>query len=302
MSAAQPSAALELAAAGRRLPESRSQLQALERTLRRHHLASAGAVLLVVVALASLLAPWLSLADPEAMRTDLRLAPPGSPGYLLGVDHTGRDMLSRLLWGGRVSLLSGLVPVALSAAVGIFLGVLAGYAGGWVDNVIMRGADVVFAFPAFLLAIGIAAALGPGLFNALLALTVVTIPTFARIARADTLSIKEREYVTAALTIGAGTPRILYVHVLRNAFAPLLVYATLLTGRMIIFAASLSFLGLGVQPPTAEWGAMLSDGRNVMNVAPHVATIPGLAIFAVTLALNLVGDALRDALDPRLRE
>lgn len=259
-----------------------------------------GALLfLVSVTLGALLAPVLAPHDPYAVNNAIRLSPPGTAGYLLGTDEIGRDILSRLLWGGRVSLRVAIVPVAIALAVGSGLGLVAGYFGGWADHVVMRGLDVVLAFPYILLAIGIATVLGPGITNAILAVTVITIPVFARLMRATVLSLREQEFVLFARAVGASTPRILLRHVLPNSVSVLIVYATVQTGSMVIASASLSFLGLGVQPPEADWGAMLAAGRTSLTIAPHVATIPGLVIFVVALAFNLVGEALRDALDPR---
>jgi peptide/nickel transport system permease protein len=269
--------------------------------LRRDRVALAAAVFLIAVILAALLAPWMAPRDPLRQDPSLRLAPPFTPAYPLGADHLGRDILSRLIWGGQVSLVVGIVPVLLSAIIGVALGLLGGYYGGRVDNLLMRALDVIFAFPAILLALAIVATLGPSISNAMLAITVVAVPSFARLIRASVLSLKAQSYVEAARALGAGGGRIVGRHILPNSISPVVVYGTLETGKTIVFAASLSFLGLGVQPPTPEWGAMLSDGRNVLAVAPHVSTIPGLMIFVVTLSFNVLGDALRDALDPRLR-
>jgi ABC-type dipeptide/oligopeptide/nickel transport system permease subunit len=269
--------------------------------LRNDPLALALALVLLAVALAAVLAPWVAPRDPLRQDPSLRLAPPLTPGYPLGTDHLGRDILSRLIWGGQVSLVVGIGPVLLAGLSGVALGLLGGYYGRGADNLIMRTLDVIFAFPAILLALAIVAMLGPSIYNAMLAITVVAVPSFARLIRASVLSLKQQTYVEAARALGAGSGRIVGRHILPNSISPVVVYGTLETGKTIVFAASLSFLGLGVQPPTPEWGAMLSDGRNVLAVAPHVSTIPGLAIFLVTLSFNVLGDALRDALDPRLR-
>jgi peptide/nickel transport system permease protein len=269
--------------------------------LRRDRAAMFGGAMVLLLALACLLAPLIAPDDPYVMDSAIRLAPPGAAGHVLGTDFSGRDMLSRLLWGGQVSLLVGFIPVLLSAAIGIPLGMLAGYFGGSFDHVVMRVLDMVMAFPAVLLAIALVATLGPGLNNAILALMVVSVPSFARIVRASALSIREREFVTAGVALGGTTPWILGRHILPNLMSSVTVYATLEAARMILFAAGLSFLGLGAQAPQPEWGAMLAEGRNVIQVAPHVTTLPGVAIFVVTMGLNLLGDGLRDALDPRLR-
>jgi peptide/nickel transport system permease protein len=259
-----------------------------------------GGLLMVgaIVAL-SILAPVLAPYDPDAVDAVIRLAPIGGAAHVLGTDDLGRDILSRLLWGGRVSLIVGLAPVALALLVGVTLGAVSGYARGALDGVIMRCLDVLLAFPAYLLAIAIVSSLGAGLANAIMAIALVSSASFARLVRGSVLSVREREFVHAARVVGAGDGRIIWVHVLPNVLSPIIVFATLEAGRTIIFAAGLSFLGLGAQPPTAEWGAMLAQGRGLLNVAPHVASLPGVAILLVSLGLNLFGDALRDATDPR---
>jgi len=261
-----------------------------------------GIVLVAVFAVLALLAPMLAPYDPDAVDAANRLAPVGASGHLLGTDDLGRDLLSRLLWGGRVSLVVGLLPVLIASLVGVTLGALAGYIRGRADGFIMRCMDVLLAFPAYLLAIAIVAALGAGLSNAILAIAIVSIASFARLVRGSVLSVREREFIHAARLAGARDVRIVGQHVLPNVLTPVIVFATLEAGRTIIFAAGLSFLGLGAQPPTAEWGSMLAQGRGLLNVAPHVATLPGVAILLVSLGLNLFGDGLRDALDPRAVE
>jgi peptide/nickel transport system permease protein len=270
--------------------------------LQRDHAAVVGAVFLLLVAAVSLLAPVIAPQDPIKITLSQRLAPPGAPGYPLGADELGRDILSRLIWGGRVSLLVGFSAVMVAMVSGVVVGLVAGYSGGRLDAVFMRFIDILMAFPAFLLAITIVASLGPGLFNAMLAVSIVGIPYYARIIRGSVLSLREQEFVQAARIIGASDVRIVTLHILPNTLAPLIVAATLDVGWMIITAAGLSFLGLGAQPPTAEWGVMLSGGRQFLRNAPHVSILPGLAIFLVVLALNFLGDGLRDALDPRLRQ
>jgi peptide/nickel transport system permease protein len=220
----------------------------------------------------------------------------------LGADDLGRDILSRLIWGGRISLLIGFSAVMVAMLLGIVVGLVTGYFGRWVDTVFMRLIDILMAFPAILLAITIVASLGPGLRNAMLAVAVVGIPYYARIVRGSVLLLREQEFVQAARVVGASDSRIIFRHILPNTLAPLIVAATLDVGWMIMAAAGLSFLGLGAQPPTAEWGVMLSTGRQFIRNAPHLSILPGLAIFLVVLALNFLGDGLRDALDPRLRE
>lgn len=258
-----------------------------------------GLSLVFVVAVLAVLAPLLAPYDPDAVDAANRLAPIGTPGHVLGTDDLGRDLSSRLLWGGRVSLVVGLAPVLIALIVGVTLGAVAGYLRGRVDGFIMRCLDVLLAFPAYLLAIAIVAALGAGLGNAILAIAIVSIASFARLVRGSVLSVREREFIFAARLAGAHDARIVLRHVLPNVLSPVIVFGTLEAGRTIIFAAGLSFLGLGAQPPTAEWGSMLSQGRGLLNVAPHVASLPGVAIVLVSLGLNLFGDGLRDALDPR---
>jgi peptide/nickel transport system permease protein len=257
-----------------------------------------GAIVLLVLLLA-IVGPALSPYDPIAMAPGQRLLPPGSPGHVLGTDQVGRDELTRLMDGGRKTLLIGAAPVLLSLLVGSVLGLLAGFYGRWTDNLIMRGVDILFAFPAILLAIAIVAALGPGIANTILAISIVEIPTVARIVRAPVLTLREEEFVQAARVLGASDARIVVRHIARNITSPLIVFASVEMGSMIIFGAGLSFLGLGAQAPQAEWGLMMAEGRDVLAVAPHVATLPGLAILVVVLGLSFLGDGLRDWLDPR---
>jgi peptide/nickel transport system permease protein len=265
-------------------------------------MAVASAIFLLLLVIVSILAPVLAPQDPIKTNLSQRLAPPATPGYPLGADELGRDILSRLIWGGRISLLVGFSAVLVAMAFGVLVGLIGGYFGGWLDSLIMRLIDILMAFPAILLAIAIVASLGPGLRNAMLAISIVGIPYYARIVRGSVLSLREQEFVYAARMIGVPGARILAQHVLPNCLGPLIVAATLDVGWMIMAAAGLSFLGLGAQPPTAEWGVMLSQGRQFIRVAPHISIMPGAAIFLVVLALNLLGDGLRDALDPRLRE
>ncbi len=271
------------------------------RRLRRDHLAVGSLALLLLLVALSTLAPWIAPYNPSDTDLVHRLLPPGSPGHWLGTDHLGRDMLSRLLYGGQASLVVGFTAVLLAMTLGVILGLLTGYYRGIVDSVVMRLIDLLLAFPAVLLAIAVIAALGPGLMNAMLAVAVVGIPYYTRIVRSSVLSLREKEYVEAGRALGLSDARLLALHILPNCLSPILVAATLDVGWMIMAAAGMSFLGLGAQPPQAEWGVMLSEGRNFMRVGPHESVLPGLAIFLVVLALNLLGDGLRDALDPRLR-
>jgi peptide/nickel transport system permease protein len=273
----------------------------LWRRLRRDRFALAGGAIILLTILLAVAAPVVAPHDPLQQDSKIRLAAIGTAGHPLGTDGNGRDILSRLIYGSRIALLVATVPVLVAAAVGLALGLVAGYAGGWLDSVLMRFADILFAFPAILLAIAIVAALGPKLINAMMALAIVFIPAFARLVRASVLSLRERDFVLAARASGVGTTRIITAHILVNALSSIVVFATLQTGQMIIFASALSFLGLGVQPPTPDWGAMANYGRNSMLVAPWVTTLPGIAIFIVSIGFNLLGDGLRDALDPTLK-
>ncbi len=294
--------AVQLELAEGRAPVSKSPGQQALRRLLRDRTAIAAAFLLLLLIAISILAPLIAPRDPIATNLAQRLVPPGTPGYPLGADDLGRDILSRLIWGGRISLLVGFSAVLVAMVLGVFLGLIAGYFGGWLDSVIMRGIEMLMAFPAILLAIAIVAALGPGLRNAMLAIAIVGIPYYTRISRGSVLTVREQEFVTAARSVGGRSSHILARHVLPNIVGPLIIAATLDVGWMIMAAAGLSFLGLGAQPPTAEWGVMLSQGRNFVRNAPHVSIVPGAVIFLVVLALNLFGDGLRDALDPRAQE
>jgi peptide/nickel transport system permease protein len=273
--------------------------RALARTARRNRLAVAAAGGLLGAVLAAALAPWLPLLDPDVVDTTRRLSPLLSPGHPLGTDEFGRDLLSRLVWGARVSLLAGVVTAAAAMAVGVTLGILGGFYPGWVENVVMRLTDILMAFPYVLLAIALVAGLGPGLRNAMIAIAIVGFPIYARLVRGIVLSLREREFVEAARALGAGDAVLLGRHILPHLISPVVVAFSLDVGAKILVTAGLSFLGLGTQPPTADWGSMLATGRQFVILSPHVALLPGLAIFAIVLALNLVGDALRDALDPR---
>ena len=271
------------------------------RPLRRYPLAAAGALVLLLAVAAAAFAPHLPLPDPDTVDTPNRLRPPLSANNPLGTDEFGRDLLSRLVWGARVSLLAGVGTAGLAMVVGVMLGVLGGYYTGWIESTVMRLTDILMAFPYILLAIAIVAGLGPGLRNAMIAIGIVGFPLYARLVRGVVLSVREREFVEAARALG-GTDRLILVrHILPHLVSPLVVTFSLDIGAKILATAGLSFLGLGTQPPTADWGSMLATGRTFVILSPHVVLLPGLAIFVVTLALNLVGDALRDLLDPRTR-
>jgi peptide/nickel transport system permease protein len=260
-----------------------------------------GAIVLISgFAVAALFAPLFAPADPLAQELAARLQPP-SAAHWLGTDQLGRDILSRLLYGARISLVIGIVVVVSAGVFGTIVGIVAGYAGGLVDEVLMRFTEVFLAFPPLILAMAIAGALGPSLTNAIIAIAAVTWAVYARLARGQLLSLRRREFVEAARSIGASRGRILLRHLLPNALAPLLVQASFDMGSAIISAAGLSFIGFGAQPPTPEWGVMISEGRNFISTQPWLALFPGLAILLAVGAFNLLGDGLRDALDPRLR-
>jgi peptide/nickel transport system permease protein len=270
------------------------------RQFRRSRAAVVGLGLIVIFVITAVLAPLIAPHDPIALGLGQQLKPP-SFIYPLGTDELGRDLLSRLLWGARATLLITLGAVALAVLVGTVSGMYSGFRGGWSDTLIMRVMDVLLAMPGFLLAIAIIAALGVGMVNVIIAVGIHAVPAFARVVRAATLSVKQQEYVLAARALGSHDGTIMWRHVLPNVTPPLLVQTTLQLATAILTASGLSFLGLGPQPPTPEWGAMLSTGRTYITSNPQLATIPGLAILLVALGFNLLGDGLRDALDPRLR-
>ena len=272
---------------------------AMWKRFRRNRLALVGLLIVGVLALAAAAAPVLAPADPaRQVLEDKRTLPGGK--YWLGADEFGRDIASRLIYGSRVALAVGVVSVLIALALGTLLGTVAGYLGGPVDETIMRALDVLLAFPYLLLAIAIVSALGPGLANTILAVGIWATPGFARVVRGSVLSVKEQEYVAAARAIGASTARIVARHVLPNCISILIVYSALYMASAILLEAALSFLGLGVQPPTPSWGLMVSTGRDALVIAPHIATFPGLAIAFAVLGFNLLGDGLRDARDPKL--
>ena len=270
------------------------------RRLLRNKLAIAGMVILAVFLLSAILASWIAPYDPVVQELVCRREPP-SREHLLGIDEVGRDVLSRIIFGARSSLQVGLGSVSFAIIIGALLGAVAGYLGGWVDNGVMRLMDIMLAFPSLLLAIAIVSILGPGLMNMLYAIAIVSIPLYARIVRASVLSVKEQDYILAARAIGVPPRRILLHNIMPNALTPLIVQGTLGIATAILDAAGLSFLGLGAQPPTPEWGAMLGQGRGSIFSAPHIVFFPGLAMMFTVLGFNLLGDGLRDALDPRLR-
>jgi peptide/nickel transport system permease protein len=259
-----------------------------------------GGVLVAVIFGSAAAAPLLAPADPTAINPADRLRPPG-PEHRLGTDRLGRDVLSRILYGGRVAVVVGAVAVAIGAGAGVTVGLLSGYRAGRTDAVLMRLVDGLMAFPALLLAILVVAALGPGHLQTMMAIGIVLIPTFARLARAQTLAVRNQEFVVAARAIGVADITILLRHILPNVGGPLLVQSTVAFSGAVLAEASLSYLGLGTQPPTPSWGGMLQEARDVLFVGPWMAVYPGIAIAAAVLGWNLLGDGLRDLLDPRLR-
>ena len=283
------------------LRRSPSALVQAARVFLRDRQAMLGLLIIAITAGAAVAAPLISPYDPLTAEGAERLAPVGTPGHVLGTDEQGRDILSRLIWGGRTSLMVGILPTVAAGVVALGLGLVAGHLGGVVDHVIMRVLDVFFAFPLVLLAIAIVGVIGPGMGNQMFALAVVLVPYSTRVVRTATLSIKSLEFVESARALGAGNGRLLGRHLLPNVLPPLLVYTSTLVGMMIVASAGLSFLGLGVQPPTPDWGVMVGNGRLVLYRAAHVATIPGIVIVVAALAFNFVGDGLREALDPRAR-
>jgi len=283
-----------------------SPLREFCRAFARNRGALAALLLLALLVVCALLAPWLAPFDPAAQHRGFLLAPPawlegGQARFLLGTDELGRDLLSRLIHGARLSLLIGLASVALSLAPGVLLGLCAGFFPRLLGPAIMRLMDVMLALPALLLAVAVVAVLGPGLLNTVLAIAIVSLPSYVRLTRAAVLGEIHRDYVTAARLAGAGRLRLMFVAVLPNCLAPLIVQATLGFSAAILDAAALGFLGLGVQPPTPEWGSMLASARDYIERAWWVVTLPGLAILGSVLAVNLLGDGLHDALDPKLK-
>ena len=272
----------------------------MRRRFRRRPLAVVGLFGVVLVVLVALLAPWIAPFDPSASDYSAVLKPPGTGGHLLGTDDVGRDLLSRLIVGTRASLTAGVLSTFLAFVVAVPLGMVAGYFRGGTDAVVSRTTDVVLSFPFLILAVGLAAILGPSLINATIALAVSQVPMFVRIARGEVLGLREQEYVQAAMVNGAPSRTILRRHMLPNILNPLIVQTSVAIPGAIIGAAVLSFLGLGVQPPTPDWGTMLSDAQQYIGTAPWFATFPGLAIAITTLSFNLFGDGLRDVLDVRM--
>jgi peptide/nickel transport system permease protein len=269
------------------------------RRLSRDRVSMACALILLLIFTAALLAPWLGLADPYQGSMIRRLRHIGTAGYPLGTDELGRDMLARLIYGGRLSLMIGISPVLYAFCIGTSLGLVAGYAGGWVNTAIMRTVDVFYAFPSVLLAIAISGALGAGITNSIVSLTIVFVPQITRVAESVTTGVRNMDFVEAARASGANAFTIMRVHILGNVLGPIFVYATGLISVSMILAAGLSFLGLGTKPPEPEWGLMLNTLRTAIYINPWVAALPGAMIFAVSIGFNLLSDGLRSAMDIR---
>ncbi|HAS80368.1 MAG TPA: ABC transporter permease [Fusobacteriaceae bacterium] len=280
----------------------RSQLTEVWRRLKKNKMAMIGLTILGIIVLLAIFADIIAPYDSVAIKQNLkeRLQSPSS-SHIFGTDEYGRDIFARLIHGARVSLQVGILAVGISIIIGGTLGAIAGYYGGKLDNIIMRIMDVFLAVPSILLAIAIVSALGPNLLNLMFAISISSVPGYARIVRSSVISIRDQEFIEAAKAIGADDFRIISKHIIPNALAPVIVQGTLGVAGAILSTAGLSFIGMGIQPPAPEWGAMLSGGRQYLRYAPHVTTIPGVAIVIIILALNLLGDGLRDALDPRLK-
>lgn len=275
-------------------------LRRISTHIRRHTMFYLGLGIVLSMSLAAICAPLLAPYDPNALHLDAILFPP-SATFPLGTDALGRDVLSRLLYGGRISLWVGFVAVGIAVSIGLVLGLMAGYFGRWVDECIMRGVDIMLCFPSFFLILAVIAFLEPDLINIMVVIGLTSWMGVARLVRAETLSLRQREFVAAAQLAGTSTWRILAIHILPNAAAPVLVSATLGVAGAILIESSLSFLGLGVQAPIASWGNMLMEGKNVLEIAPWMSLYPGLAILITVLGYNLLGESLRDMLDPRLK-
>lgn len=280
-------------------PLAGARLARFVRRFSRNRLAMVGLVIIAIFLIMAIFAPWLAPYDPIAQDLPAQLQPP-SAAHWLGTDDFGRDILSRIIVGSRVSLLVGVLATCIGATCGTCIGLAAGFYRR-LDNLLMRIMDILLAFPSVVLAIAVIAVLGPSLFNVMIAVGINSIPTYARLVRSTTLSIKEKEFVEATRALGSGDSRILFRHILPNCLNPIVVYSTLQLGTAILSASILSFLGLGIQPPDPEWGQMVNAGRGWLRDAPHIATFPGLAIFFVVMGFNLLGDGLRDVLDPRMR-
>ena len=280
----------------------RSQLREIVIRMRRNRPAMIGLAIVIVLVLAALFADVIADYDTVVIKQNVAIRLQGpSAAHWFGTDEFGRDIFARIVHGARISLMVGIVAVSIALALGGTLGAIAGYFGGAVDNIIMRMMDIFLSIPILLLAIMIVSALGSSMLNLMIAIGISSMPTFARVTRASVLSVKDQDYIEAARAIGATNRKIILRHILPNCLAPIIVQATLRVATAILSTASLSFIGLGIQPPAPEWGAMLSSGRSYIRDAPHIVVIPGLVIMITILALNLLGDGLRDALDPKMK-
>lgn len=267
--------------------------------LKRNPLAMIGLTISLALILMAIFAPFLAPHDPIAQELSRRLLPPGTPGNLLGTDDFGRDILSRIIYGSRITLYIVLLVILTAPVVGLIIGTVAGYFGGWTDEILMRITDIFLAFPKLILALALVAVLGPGMENAVLAIALTSWPPYARVARAETLTVRNSDYIAAVKLQGAGAVRVIWGHVMPMCLPSVIIRVTLDMAGVILTAAGLGFLGLGVQPPLPEWGLMISAGRKFLFEQWWVATMPGLAIFVVSLGFNLLGDGLRDVLDPK---
>ena len=279
---------------------SRSQWKLMLGRFKKNKRALYGFWMVILCLLVAVLAKWIAPYDPIEQNMEIMLEGP-SWSHPFGTDEFGRDILSRIIHGTQISLMTGFVGVLLAVVIGVALGTISGYFGGLADSLIMRIMDIFMAFPSFLLALAIVSVLGPGMVNVMIAIGIFSVPTFARLSRSSVIAIKDKEYIEAVKAMGGSHFHIIVKHVIPNSIAPIIVLSTMRIATAIITAAGLSFLGMGAQPPTPEWGAMLSTGREYLRVAPHVSTMPGLAIMFLVLGFNMLGDGLRDALDPKMK-
>jgi peptide/nickel transport system permease protein len=278
----------------------RSPMKMMTNRFKKNKRAMVGLWMVSLFIVVAIFAPLIAPYDPIEQNMQIMLEKP-SIKHPFGTDEFGRDLLSRIIYGAQISLAIGTIGVLIAVVFGVALGTIAGYFGGWIDHIIMRIMDIFMAFPSFLLALAIVSVLGPGMVNVMIAIGIFSIPNFSRIARSSVISIKNKEFIEATRAMGGTDTRIIIKHLIPNSISPIIVLSTMRIATAIITAAGLSFLGMGAQPPTPEWGAMLSTGREYLRVAPHVSTIPGLAIMFLVLGFNMLGDGLRDALDPKMK-
>ncbi|GED67150.1 peptide ABC transporter substrate-binding protein [Brevibacillus reuszeri] len=279
---------------------SRSQWKLMLGRFKKNKRALFGFWMVILCLVVAVLAKWIAPYDPIEQNMEIMLEGP-SWSHPFGTDEFGRDIFSRIIHGTQISLMTGFVGVLIAVVIGVALGTISGYFGGLADSMIMRIMDIFMAFPSFLLALAIVSVLGPGMVNVMIAIGIFSVPTFARLSRSSVIAIKDKEYIEAVKAMGGSHFHIIIKHVIPNSIAPIIVLSTMRIATAIITAAGLSFLGMGAQPPTPEWGAMLSTGREYLRVAPHVSTMPGLAIMFLVLGFNMLGDGLRDALDPKMK-